>query len=64
VANAAVLGMTKDLHMSAQELSTSISIFYLGYIVFQLPGYLCLRLVPPPVQLGLALMFWGTFNTV
>jgi hypothetical protein len=56
--------MTKDLHMSAHQLSTSISIFYVGYIVFQLPGYLCLRVVRPPVQLGLALMCWGTFNTL
>lgn len=56
--------MTEELRMSAQQLSTCVSIFYVGYIVFQLPGYLCLRLVRPPVQLGLALMFWGTFNTV
>lgn len=61
---AAVAGMTEELRMSAQQLSTCVSIFYVGYIVFQLPGYLCLRLVRPPVQLGLALMFWGTFNTV
>ncbi|KIW34299.1 uncharacterized protein PV07_01086 [Cladophialophora immunda] len=64
VGNAAVAGMTDELHLTPHQLSTCITIFYVGYIVFQLPGYLCLRIVRPPVQLGLALMVWGTFNTL
>ncbi|KIY01719.1 uncharacterized protein Z520_01857 [Fonsecaea multimorphosa CBS 102226] len=64
VGNAAVAGMTDELHLTPHQLSTCITIFYVGYIVFQLPGYLCLKLVRPPVQLGLALMLWGTFNTL
>lgn len=64
MANAAVAGLTDELHLTPQMLSTCISLFYVGYIAFQIPGFLCVRLVPPPVQLGLALMFWGTFNTV
>jgi fucose permease len=64
VGNAATLGMVHELHLTPHQLSTCISIFYVGYIVFQLPGYLFLRTISPPVQIGLALMFWGTFNTV
>ena len=64
VGNAAVAGMTKDLHMSPQQLSTAASMFYVTYVVFQLPGNLALRVVDPQIQLALALMTWGLFNTL
>jgi hypothetical protein len=64
VGNAAVLGMTDDLHLTPHQLSTCISIFYVGYVLFQMPGYFLLRVIPALVQLGIALMFWGTFNTL
>ncbi len=64
VGNAAVAGMTDELHLTPHQLSTCNTIFYVGYIVFQFAGYICVRILRPPIQLGLALMFWGTFNTL
>lgn len=60
--NAAVAGMTEDLKISSQTFSTCVSMFYVGYILFQLPGNIFLRVVTPPVQLALALICWGTFT--
>lgn len=62
--NAAVAGMTKDLSLSPQMFSTCVSMFYVGYILFQLPGNIFLRVVTPPVQLALALVGWGTFTSL
>lgn len=54
--------MTKDLMLTPHMLSNCVSVFYVGYIIFQLPGDLFLRMVTPPIQLGLALMVWGSFT--
>ena len=56
--------MTDELHITPQQLSTCISVFYVSYIIFQLPGYLFLRIIPAPIQIGAALMFWGTFDSL
>jgi hypothetical protein len=62
--NAAVAGMTEDIEISSQMFSSCVSMFYVGYIIFQLPGNIFLRVITPPVQLALALLFWGTFTSL
>ena len=64
VANAYTAGLEKELKMTASELSACISLFYVGYIVFELPACLFLKKVTPNIQLGTALIFWGTFTTL
>ena len=64
IGNAAVAGMSKDLHLTPQMLSNCSAMFFVGYIVFQLPGDLFLRVVTPPLQLALALMVWGLFTAL
>lgn len=54
--------MAEDLNLTAHTLSTCVSLFYVAYILFQLPGDLFLRAVTPPIQLGFALIFWGSFT--
>jgi len=50
--------------MTATELSSCISLFYVGYLIFELPACLFLKRVTANLQLGFALLFWGTFTTV
>lgn len=64
ISNAAVAGMSQDLNLSGKKLSNCVSLFYVGYVVFMLPGTLFMRKITPPRQLALALMVWGTFNTL
>jgi hypothetical protein len=56
--------MLEDLSLTPERLSTAASMFYVTYILFQLPGTLSLRIIKPPYVLGAALMTWGTFNTL
>lgn len=51
--------MQRQLNITPQQLSHCISFFFIGYVVFQLPGMLLLRVLTPPAQLGFALMFWA-----
>jgi fucose permease len=56
--------MGKELRMTAQQLSASLSMFYIGYIIMQLPATLYLKRVTARVQLSAALMAWGLFTTL
>ncbi|KAK5685131.1 hypothetical protein LTS10_003207 [Elasticomyces elasticus] len=64
LANAAVAGMNKELGLTASQYSTVASIFYVGYIVLQLPGTLLIRKIGPPAQFGLAMLAWGLTTTL
>ncbi|KAF7559022.1 hypothetical protein G7046_g5134 [Stylonectria norvegica] len=57
--NAKIAGMDDDLYLTPKQYSNVASLFLVGYIVFQLPGTLLLRMIGPPLQFGLAMMGWG-----
>ncbi|KAK3987285.1 putative transporter [Cladorrhinum sp. PSN332] len=59
VSNAVVAGMGKELQLNAGQISNCIAFFYIGFLVFQIPGSILVRVLTPPIQLGLALMIWG-----
>lgn len=63
IGNAAVAGMTKELDMTSQQYSNCVAFFYIGYIVFQLPGTVFIRKIQPQYQLGIAMIGWGTATT-
>jgi len=50
--------------MTSSQLSYCIAFFYVGFLVFELPGAILLRVLTPPFQLGIALMAWGTATTL
>lgn len=56
--------MDKDLGMTSSQLSYCIAFFYIGFLLFELPGAILLRVLTPPFQLGIALIAWGTATTV
>ncbi|KAF5970216.1 hypothetical protein FBULB1_9808 [Fusarium bulbicola] len=54
VSNARLAGMQEDLHMSDTVWSTGISMFYVGYILSQIPANSCVTICMPAVTAG-----WG-----
>ncbi|KAK0614839.1 putative pantothenate transporter [Bombardia bombarda] len=64
VGNAAVAGMTDDLKLTPGELSNCVAFIFIGLMLMQLPGALLVRLLTPPIQLGCALIAWGTATTL
>ncbi|KAK4223101.1 putative transporter [Podospora fimiseda] len=59
VSNAVVAGMGVDLKLNAGQISNCVAFFYIGFLAFQLPGSILVRVLTPPIQLGVALMIWG-----
>ncbi|KAI1324324.1 hypothetical protein F5Y16DRAFT_402493 [Xylariaceae sp. FL0255] len=56
--------MRGALGLNTHELNTLASLFYVGYIVFQFPSDMFMKKITPPVQLGFALISWGTFTAL
>jgi fucose permease len=56
--------MSEQLSITPQQLSNCVAFFFIGYIVFQLPGQLFIRQLQPQNQLGLAMIVWGTMTTM
>jgi fucose permease len=64
VSNAAVAGMSEALSITPQQLSNCVAFFFIGYIVFQVPGQLFIRQIQPQNQLALAMIVWGAMTTM
>jgi fucose permease len=56
--------MADDLGLTSKQYANAVSFFYIGYILFQLPGDVFLRKISPPIQVGAAMIVWGTFTVL
>ncbi|KAI8096838.1 major facilitator superfamily domain-containing protein [Halteromyces radiatus] len=56
---AAVLGMLQDTHTSQSQYSFLGSVFYIGYIVWQIPNNYFIQRLPIRRYLGVLLVLWG-----
>ena len=50
--------------MTPNDLSSTVSLFYVGYIIMELPATLFLKKVTAKIQLTGALLSWGTFTAL
>lgn len=59
VANANAAGMSEDLNLSSNDYSLIVSIFFIGYTIFEVPSNLLLNKVAPHRYLTTILVVWG-----
>lgn len=57
--NAKIQGLEHDLHMKGRDYNVASLIFYVSYIVFEVPSNLILAKVAPSTWLSVLLFFWG-----
>ncbi|KAK2772349.1 hypothetical protein FQN53_004615 [Emmonsiellopsis sp. PD_33] len=55
--------LEKDLGMTGTDFNLATSIFFVGYLLMQLPSNLVLTRVKPSVYLGGAMILWGVVST-
>lgn len=53
------MGMKKDLNMSGSQYSWASSIFYFGYLIFELPAGRLLQFLPLGKFTGANVIAWG-----
>jgi MFS family permease len=59
VSNARLAGMQEDLHMTDVEWSAGISLFYVGYIISQVPGNVWVAKSSPRIILPCIMLAWS-----
>jgi MFS family permease len=64
VANAKLEGLTKDLGISDPDYSTGLTIFFIGYILFEVIWNIILKRIGPRIWLPLITLVWGIVATL
>ncbi|EPS45768.1 hypothetical protein H072_137 [Dactylellina haptotyla CBS 200.50] len=59
--NGKLLGLTKELHLDANQYADAAQLFYVGYVVFMIPANIILRTIEPYIIFGAAIISFGTF---
>ncbi|KAI9265255.1 major facilitator superfamily domain-containing protein [Phascolomyces articulosus] len=64
IGNATLAGIQEDLQISAAQLSSIISAFYITYILFEVPSNMILKQTSAVIWLSSIMLIWGTITLV
>ncbi|CAG8902071.1 unnamed protein product [Penicillium egyptiacum] len=64
IGNAKIEGLLDDLHMSGQQYSWCLTVFFFTYCIFELPSNLFLKKLKPSRWLPLLMVAWGIVMTL
>ena len=59
IANAAIFGLQKDLKLTGTQYNTALTIFFVPYIVFEIPSNILLKRLKPHVWLSGCMFLFG-----
>ncbi|TPX12396.1 uncharacterized protein E0L32_006808 [Thyridium curvatum] len=59
IGNAAIAGMTEDLHLDSGKLNVAVTVFYVTYIAFEIPASLVLKKARPSRLIPFFILAWS-----
>ena len=59
IANASIFGLVKDLNLKGTQYNTALTIFFVPYIVFEIPSNIILKRLKPHVWLSACMFMFG-----
>ncbi|SAM04889.1 hypothetical protein [Absidia glauca] len=59
IGNAKLAGLQADLHVSDDAYNWALSIFFIGYIIFEIPSNMMLKKIGPNRWIPLVMVTWG-----
>ncbi|KAG9243634.1 putative allantoate permease [Calycina marina] len=57
--NGSVYGLLEDINLSGSRFSTTASMFYVGYLLWEYPATIVIQALPVGLFTGLAILLWG-----
>lgn len=63
IGNAKVAGMEQDLGLSSSDYSLALSIFFIGYLLLEVPSNMILSRTRPSIYLPSIMLVWGCLST-
>lgn len=64
VGNAKIEGLATDLHITGNEYLFGLTIFFIGYVLFEVPAQIVLKLWTPRMWLPTITLAWGIVATL
>jgi len=64
IGNAKIDGIESDLHLTEAEFNWSLSIFFIGHMMFELPSNIILKLWRPSRYIPLIIVIWGIITVL
>ncbi|OJZ81105.1 hypothetical protein ASPFODRAFT_223305 [Aspergillus luchuensis CBS 106.47] len=64
IGNAKISGMQVDLNLTSNEYSIALVVFFVGYVVFEVPSNLALGRSRPSIFLSTIMILWGALTCV
>ncbi|OKO99678.1 hypothetical protein PENSUB_8331 [Penicillium subrubescens] len=62
IGNAKISGMQTDLNLSSNQYSVPLVVFFVGYVIFEVPSNLVLGRTRPSISLPSIMLVWGTLT--
>uniref|UniRef100_A0A8H7K8H4 Major facilitator superfamily (MFS) profile domain-containing protein n=1 Tax=Bionectria ochroleuca TaxID=29856 RepID=A0A8H7K8H4_BIOOC len=62
IGNAAIVGLTEDLHLTGSQFSTAASVFFATYVAFQIPVVLAMKKLKPSRAITMMVIGWSTIT--
>lgn len=59
IGNAKLDGLTTDIHVSGANYNTSLALYFVGYVLFEVPANIVLKRFSPRIWLPLLTLSWG-----
>lgn len=64
VANARVEGLATDLHITGDQYLTGLTLYFIGYVLFEIPSNIILKRTSPQLWLPTLTLGWGIVATL
>ncbi|KAJ5756803.1 hypothetical protein N7533_006346 [Penicillium manginii] len=64
VGNARLEGMTDDIKMSGDQYLTGLTLYFIGYVLFEIPANVVLKMTTPRIWLPTLTLIWGIVATL
>jgi MFS family permease len=64
VGNARIEGLTTDLHMTGDQYLSGLTLYFIGYVLFEVPCNLILKVWTPRLWLPTLTLAWGIVATL
>ncbi|KIW29614.1 uncharacterized protein PV07_05417 [Cladophialophora immunda] len=64
VGNARIEGLATDLHMTGDQYLTGLTLYFIGYVLFEVPCNLILKMWKPKFWLPTLTLVWGVVSTL
>ena len=62
IGNAKIQGLEKDLHMEGHDYNIALFVFFIPYILFEVPSNIILKRIRPSTWLSFIMLCWGVFH--